>query len=114
MVTDGFTGNVVVKLGVGLGRLFVTMIKDAANRGGITAKLGALLLKPALKKYMMKKLNYEEEGGAPLLGINGTLIISHGASRRRAIRNAVRLASQVAEERIPDIVRETLQEELKD
>ena len=63
---------------------------------------------------MMKKLDYEEEGGAPLLGINGTLIISHGASRRRAIRNAVRLASQVAEERIPDIVRETLQDELKD
>lgn len=114
VVTDGFTGNVVLKFGEGLGRLFVTMIKDAANRGGITAKLGALLLKPALKKYMMKKLNYEEEGGAPLLGINGTLIISHGASRRRAIRNAVRLASQVAEERIPDIVRETLQEELKD
>ena len=62
----------------------------------------------AIKKYMMKKFDYAEEGGAPLLGIDGTLIISHGSSRAKAIRNAIRLANQVAEEEIPTLVKNTL------
>ena len=108
VVSDGFTGNVVLKFGEGLGKLFITLLKDSIYRGGVLAKLGGLLLKPALKKYMMKKFDYAEEGGAPLLGIDGTLIISHGSSRAKAIRNAIRLANQVAEEEIPTLVKNTL------
>ncbi len=108
VVSDGFTGNVVLKFGEGVGKLFITLLKDSIYRGGVLAKLGGLLLKPALKKYMMKKFDYAEEGGAPLLGIDGTLIISHGSSRAKAIRNAIRLANQVAEEEIPTLVKNTL------
>lgn len=100
VVTDGFTGNVVLKFGEGLGKLFLTLMKDSVMQGGITAKIGALLLKPALKKHMMKAIDYAEYGGAPLLGIRGGLIICHGASKAKAIRNAVRLAVTVCDENV--------------
>jgi glycerol-3-phosphate acyltransferase PlsX len=112
VVTDGFTGNVVLKFGEGIGRLFGVLLKNAAMKGGLRAKIGALLLKPALKEHLMKKVDYAEMGGAPLLGINGGLIICHGASKARAIRHAIRLAEEVASQHIPERVKEALTAEL--
>lgn len=111
VVTDGFTGNVVLKFGEGVGGLFLTILKDAVEKGGITAKIGALLLKPALKKYMMKRLDYAEYGGAPLLGLKGGLVICHGASKAWAIRNAIHVAEQLASEHIPELVADALKGE---
>ena len=85
VVTDGFTGNVVLKFGEGAGKLVKTLLKDAVTKGGIRAKIGALLLAPALKKYLAKPMDYAEYGGAPLLGINGGLIICHGASKANKV-----------------------------
>ena len=84
------------------------LLKDAVMKGGLRAKLGGLLLKPALKKYMAKRLDYSEYGGAPLLGIRGALLICHGASKARAIKNAIRMARDVCSERLDEVVAETL------
>ena len=96
VVCDGFTGNALLKFGEGLAGMFFTLLKDAIGSGGWRAKLGAWLLYPALSK-MKKSVDYAEYGGAPLLGIKGGLIICHGASKRKAICNATRLASKLAE-----------------
>ena len=108
IVTDGFTGNVVLKFGEGAGKLMAALLKDAVMKGGIRAKLGGLLLKPALKKYMAKRLDYSEYGGAPLLGIKGALLICHGASKARAIKNAIRMARDVCSQRLDEVVAATL------
>lgn len=110
VVTDGFTGNVALKFGEGVGSLFKTLLKEAVEKGGFAAKLGALLLKPALKTYLLKRVDYSEYGGAPLLGIRGGLVICHGASKAWAIRNAIRMAEDIAEGHIADVVAGSLSE----
>ena len=98
IVCDGFTGNVILKTSEGLADAMIKMLRrEIAN---LTAgRIGYLLLKPALKNFK-KKTDYDEYGGAPLLGINGTCIISHGRSTAKAIRNALRVASDFAEKRV--------------
>lgn len=108
VVTDGFTGNVVLKFAEGLGNLFLYLMKESIADGGILAKLGALAILPALKKGMMKKIDYAEYGGAPLLGVRGGLIICHGASKAKAIRNAVHMASRFCSEHVTETVTEAL------
>ena len=110
IVTDGFTGNVVLKFGEGAGKLVASLLKDAVYKGGILAKIGGLLLKPALKKYMVKRLDYAEYGGAPLLGIKGGLLICHGASKAKAIKNAIHMAEGVCREHLDQIVMDTLKQ----
>lgn len=110
VVTDGFTGNVVLKFGEGAGKLVASLLKDAVYKGGILAKIGGLLLKPALKKYMVKRLDYAEYGGAPLLGIKGGLLICHGASKAKAIKNAIHMAEDVCREHLDQIVMDTLKQ----
>lgn len=80
-------------------------------KGGLRAKLGALLLKPALKEYLMKRVDYAEYGGAPLLGIKGGLVICHGASKAKAIRNAVHMAERISEEKIFETVAKAIAED---
>ena len=86
VVCDGFVGNVVLKFAEGLITQCVELIKDAIMSGGIFAKLGALMVKPALKK-LAKRLDYTENGGAPLLGVNGVFLISHGSSKAKEIKS---------------------------
>lgn len=111
VVTDGFTGNVVLKFGEGVGALLYAFIREAVEKGGLRAKLGVLLLKPALKQYLLKRIDYSEYGGAPLLGLRGGLVICHGASKAWAIRNAIREAERIASEHIPDLVADALKGE---
>lgn len=114
VVTDGFTGNVVLKFGEGVVKFFAILLKKAALEGGLRAKLGALLLKPALKR-MMKSVDYAEYGGAPLLGVKGGLVICHGASNARAIQNAVRMASKMAESNMfAEVEAAVAEEEIKE
>lgn len=95
VVTDGFTGNVVLKLAEGLGGAIFSILKKEIE-GGLRFKLGAALLLPALKR-LKKRLDYSEYGGAPLLGVNGVSIIAHGRSDAKAIKNAIRVAREAAE-----------------
>ena len=88
IICDGFVGNVVLKFAEGLASTIFKLIKEAIDAGGIAAKFGAVLLMPTLKE-LSKKLDASEYGGAPLLGVNGYCIISHGSSDAKSICNAI-------------------------
>lgn len=102
IVCDGFTGNIVLKTSEGLADALIKMLKREVAH--LTAgRIGYLLMKPALRNFK-KKTDYDEYGGAPLLGINGTCIISHGRSTAKAIKNAIRVASDVAENKVYETI----------
>lgn len=95
VVTDGFVGNVMLKLAEGAGSFFRMTLRDALSTASPLAKLGALLARPAFA-HMQKKLSYDTYGGAPLLGVRGNCIVAHGRSNRNAIRNAIKAAAAEA------------------
>lgn len=106
VVCDGFIGNIVLKTSEGLAEVIMKMLKrEIADV--TTGRVGYLLLKPALRNFR-KKTDYAEYGGAPLLGINGTCIISHGRSSSKAIRNAVRVAAEFSRKNVHEIIREEI------
>jgi len=90
IVTDGFAGNVALKTMEGTAQTLFSMMKDAFM-ADYRSKLGAFLLMPALRE-LKKVLDYEEIGGAPLLGIAGLSVVCHGSSKARAINAAIHKA----------------------
>ncbi|WP_457643246.1 phosphate acyltransferase PlsX [Persephonella sp.] len=106
IVCDGFVGNVVLKTSESLGTIIVDMIKQEVKKS-LISKIGAALMLPALKRFK-KKADYAEYGGAPLLGTTGTCIITHGSADSRAIKNALKVASQFEETHFNDKLRENL------
>ncbi|MBI5622645.1 MAG: phosphate acyltransferase PlsX [Elusimicrobia bacterium] len=94
VVCDGFTGNVVVKAIEGTASSMAALLKGSIT--GSLHKIGALLLKSAFAT-LKKKMNYDEYGGAPLLGVNGIVVICHGKSNAKAIANALRSARSLVE-----------------
>jgi glycerol-3-phosphate acyltransferase PlsX len=98
VVTDGFTGNIALKLMEGTARSIVGAVRDAA-RSGTLSKVGGLLLKPKLAG-LRDRLDPERVGGAYLLGLRGLVVICHGNSSRRAIASAVELAARGVEEQV--------------
>lgn len=96
VVVDGFVGNVVLKLGEGLISDLQGVIKDSILGGSPITKFGALLMLPALRK-LRTRFNYETYGGAPLLGLRGNCIVTHGRATRNAIKHAIRAAAVEAE-----------------
>ncbi len=92
VVCDGFVGNVVLKFAEGLADALFGMMKEEFT-SSLSTKMGALLLKPGLRE-IKKKVDYTEYGGAPLLGVNGVVIIAHGGSNAKAIYNAIRVAKE--------------------
>jgi glycerol-3-phosphate acyltransferase PlsX len=95
IITDGFTGNVMLKLSEGLQDAVISMIKRELSASTIT-KAGAMLARPAFQN-LKKRLDYAEYGGAPLLGVQRIVVIGHGSSNARAIRNAVRNVKEFSE-----------------
>jgi glycerol-3-phosphate acyltransferase PlsX len=95
VVTDGFSGNILIKTSEGVARLLVDTIKKGIKRYPL-ARPGALLMKPALQAAA-RKLDYREFGGATLLGVDGVVVIGHGRSDAYAVRNAIRRAAQAVE-----------------
>src|SRR5437870_9627036 len=92
VVTDGFTGNVALKISESLAEMFGAMIREELTRD-MRSKVGAALVVPAFQRFK-RRIDYTEMGGAPLLGIDGAAIICHGASPVKAIKNAVRVAQE--------------------
>jgi glycerol-3-phosphate acyltransferase PlsX len=107
-VTDGFVGNVMLKLSEGAANLIGEIVVEEIKRGSALTKLGAGLVRPALRR-VRDKLSYDNYGGAPLLGLRGNCIVAHGRANREAIRSAVRQAvAEVREDvvgRIAELVR---------
>lgn len=107
IVTDGFTGNIVLKTMEGMSDSWLYSLSQA---GQIFAKAYRLPLRALHRDIGMsawtKRLDYREYGGACLLGVNGNIIIAHGRSQSRAIKNAIGLAKQTAEGGISQIIKE--------
>ena len=98
VVTDGFVGNVVLKLSEGLVEAVTTMLKNEIM-SGFFSRIGYLLSRGAFRN-LKKKIDYAEYGGAPLLGIDGVCIISHGRSNAKAMRNAILRAHEYSKNRV--------------
>jgi len=88
VVCDGFTGNILLKTSEGVVSTIFALMKQHIRKS-LPAKLGALMMKRKVFRTMKKQVDYAEYGGAPLLGINGCAIISHGSSNAKAIKNAI-------------------------
>jgi glycerol-3-phosphate acyltransferase PlsX len=106
LVSDGFTGNIVLKYTEGLGRSFYELLKEAMTKNTIS-KLAALVLKPYLS-HIKDMMDYTKVGGAPLLGINGGIIKAHGSSNATAIKNAIRQGKLFLENNVLDQIKNTL------
>jgi phosphate acyltransferase len=111
LVCDGFVGNILLKTFEGMAGYFFGEIKEIFLRN-IFTKLSALIMKKHLKQMKMK-FDYEQYGGALLLGINGISIISHGSSKSKAITNAVRLASESMKIDLVNKISKELRESVK-
>lgn len=97
-VSDGFTGNIVLKLSEGMGKMMKIELKNIFY-SGIFSKMAALLMKKEIYK-MSNRLNPSEYGGVPLLGLTKAVIKAHGSSDAMAIKNAIRQARNVVEQDI--------------
>lgn len=91
IVCDGFVGNITLKVSESMTKVIALLLRRELRRNPLT-QFGAFLSLSAFKA-LRKKMDYAEYGGAPLLGVDGTCIICHGASSARAIRNAIRVAA---------------------
>jgi phosphate acyltransferase len=93
IVADGFVGNVVLKTGEGMIADLASVMRDTLLGGNLLSKLGTMMLAPALRG-LRRKFDYETYGGAPLLGLRGNCIVTHGRSSRNAIKHAILAAAQ--------------------
>ena len=106
VVTDGFTGNIVLKATEGLAGSIFNILRGQIADSGL-AQAGAYLLKPTLTD-IKKRMDYAEYGGAPLLGVNGTCIIGHGGSNATAFKNAVRVVLEFARKDVNTRIQENI------
>lgn len=106
VVSDGYAGNIVIKLSEGLAATLVGFIKEEIKKRPV-AVAGAALAKPAFDA-LRDRLDYAEIGGAMLLGVDGVAVIAHGRSNAKAIKNAIRVAKQAVEGKMLDTIRSGL------
>ncbi|MBO5165436.1 MAG: phosphate acyltransferase PlsX [Lachnospiraceae bacterium] len=106
IVCEAFVGNVVLKLYEGVGATLIKKVK-AGMLTSLRSKIGALLVKPALKKTL-KAFDLEQYGGAPMLGLNGLVVKSHGSSNAVEIKNSVLQCVTFKEQKINDKIREKI------
>ena len=117
IVTDGFTGNVIVKLTEGIVSFLLKFLKQSLT-GGLLNKIGLVLLIPGAILMLpgivlllpsigrlRKRMDYREYGAAPLLGVDGVVLIAHGRSDARAIRGAIRSTKQAVEGNIVNAIK---------
>lgn len=106
LVCDGFNGNIILKSCEGVATAIFQILKSEIKKS-LISKLGALLLKNSFYK-LKKRIDWQEYGGAPLLGINDCVIISHGKSDSRAIKNAIFQAIKFSESNINQVIENEL------
>jgi glycerol-3-phosphate acyltransferase PlsX len=108
VVCDGFVGNVVIKFFEGITSFIFRALREDLQQGPI-APLALLALKPGFDR-MKARFDYEGYGGAPLLGVKGVSIVTHGRAKARMIENAIRVASESATAGVPDLIAEWTRE----
>ena len=107
VVCDGFVGNVVLKTMEGLAKALSQMVKETLLDGGIIAKLGALLVKPALLKLGLR-IDVSEYGGALLMGVKAPFIICHGNSHAKDIQSALRVCMELTQKDVVGRIRKEI------
>jgi phosphate acyltransferase len=106
LVCDGFVGNVALKISEGMVETVRFLLKQSLQ-ATISSQVGFLLSRKAFADFK-KRLDYSEYGGAPLLGLKGVCIVSHGSSNSNAIKNAVRVAMEFANSQLNDVIQERI------
>jgi len=106
VVCDGFTGNVALKVSEGAAQQIVLLLKKALQ-STMASKVGYVLSRSAYRQFR-KSIDYAEHGGAPLLGVRGVTVIGHGGSNANAIKNAVRVAAEMARARLNERIEQEL------
>lgn len=105
-ICDGFVGNVILKLAEGLASTIFGMLKQTFM-SSLKTKISAVFLKPELKK-MMKRFDYSEYGGAPLLGLEGLVVKAHGSSDAKAFKNAILQCKKFNEEKVNEKIKQNI------
>jgi len=108
VVCDGFVGNVVIKFFEGITGFIFRAMREDLNQGPI-APIALLALKPGFDR-LKARFDYEGYAAAPLLGVKGVSIVTHGRARARMIENAIRVASESAEARVPQLIAQWTQD----
>lgn len=98
VVCDAFVGNVILKYSEGFAKALLSIMKAEIMKG-FTSKIGAVLMKPALKS-MMKKMDYTEYGGAPLLGLKGIVVKTHGSADANAVKSTIKQCYNLVETKV--------------
>ena len=106
IVAEAFTGNVILKLYEGVGATLISKVK-AGMMTSLRSKIGALLVKPALKETL-KSFDASQYGGAPLLGLNGLVVKTHGSSKRTEVCNSIIQCVTFKEQGINEKIKESL------
>lgn len=106
-VCDGFVGNIALKLCEGLGKAITRALRRELSKGFFT-KLGAFLARGAFKR-LVRRYDYEEYGGAPLLGLNGCVIVCHGSSSVKSICQAIKMAAQFVSMNIVEKIKDQIE-----
>ncbi len=108
IVTDGFTGNVLLKASEALGEMIEKSLREEITKS-VKASVGFLLSKSAFRAFKAR-IDYSEYGGAPLLGVKRCCIIGHGRSSAKAIKNAIRMAVEFSTQRMPERIQQSIAE----
>jgi glycerol-3-phosphate acyltransferase PlsX len=106
VVTDGFTGNVVLKTSEGAAEAIAAIVKREVLATTL-GKLGALLMRPTFAR-LKQVLDVDEYGGAPLVGVDGVAVLTHGAASPRAFKNGIRVAASFVESGLPEAVSQAI------
>lgn len=109
IVCDAFVGNVILKLYEGVGAVLISKVKEGMMTT-LRSKIGALLVKPALKKTL-KSFDASEYGGAPLLGLNGLVVKTHGSSQAKEVKNTLNQCVTFKEQNINEKIKQVISKE---
>lgn len=104
VVSDGFNGNIALKSAEGTAGAIFSVLMDGIKKGGLRAKLGALMLKPVLKG-VKNKMDYNSQGGACFLGLNKVVVKAHGAAKRKSVCAAILQARKLAKSGVVEKIR---------
>ena len=108
IVTDGFTGNVILKVSEALAEMVENLLREEIKRT-LQASVGFLLSRSAFRRFK-QRLDYSEYGGAPLLGVKGCVIICHGRSSAKAVKNAIRFAAEFSRRNLAEKIQAQIAE----
>jgi glycerol-3-phosphate acyltransferase PlsX len=108
IVTDGFTGNVILKVSESLSEMIEKLLREEIKRT-LQASVGFLLSRSAFRRFK-QRLDYSEYGGAPLLGLKGCVIICHGRSSAKAVKNAIRFAAEFSKRKLAEKIQAQIAE----